>query len=109
MKTLLIAVAVLVLMIGAQSAYAETAYQSGFKHGVADAKIDTTNSSIPLYYIHQPGKGFAFHTTEFVNGYIHGWCLTNHGGGIEANDDPEPTHASFDCDRGLSSAFPQPH
>jgi hypothetical protein len=34
-------------------------------------------------YIHQPGKGFAFHTTEFVNGYLHGFCLANHGGGIE--------------------------
>ena len=38
MKILLIVVAVLVLMIGAQSAFAETAYQSGFKHGVIDGK-----------------------------------------------------------------------
>jgi hypothetical protein len=96
-------------MIGAQSAYAETAYQSGFKHGVADGKIDLTVDRSDRTYIHQPGKGFAFHTTEFVNGYLHGFCLANHGGGIEANDDPEPTLASFDCDEGLSSAFPHPN
>ena len=45
MKTLLIAVAVIVLMIGAQSAFALTAFESGFKHGVADAKLDNTNTS----------------------------------------------------------------
>ena len=37
MKVLVSAVVVLVLMIGAPAVYAETAYQSGFKHGVADA------------------------------------------------------------------------
>ena len=41
-------------------------YESGFKHGVVDGKINTIiPSSIDRYYIHQPGKGFAFHTTEF--------------------------------------------
>ena len=76
------------------------AYQSGFKHGVVDGKpvytqcIPETFPCPPdTLYIHQPGKGFAFHTTAFVNGYIKGWCLAHHGGGIEANDDPEPTLA----------------
>lgn len=36
--------------------YAETAFQSGFKHGVADADINSTGSNVDLYYIHQPGK-----------------------------------------------------
>ena len=40
MKTIVITtVAVLVLMIGAPLLYAETDYQSGFKHGMADANL----------------------------------------------------------------------
>lgn len=37
-----------------------------------------------------------------------GFCLTNHGGGIDVNDAPEPTLASFDCDEGLGSVYPRP-
>ncbi|HEY7079698.1 MAG TPA: hypothetical protein VH500_08355 [Nitrososphaeraceae archaeon] len=83
-------------------------YQSGFKHGVADANINTTGSNVDLYYIHQPGKGFADHTTAFVDGYIKGWCsITGPGSGIDVNDDENPpTIASFDCDKGLISAYP---
>jgi hypothetical protein len=97
-------------MIGAQSAYAETAFQSGYKHGLADGKLVT--AGIDRDYIHQQGQGFANHTTAFIDGYIKGWCSTadigGHGaGGIEPNDDG-PTVASFDCDRGLKSAFPHP-
>lgn len=109
---------VVCLMIGAQSVYAETAYQSGFKHGLADGKLDSViycanaapGCTYPpdRTYIHQPGNGFDHHTTAFVDGYIKGWCLVHHGGGIESNDDPEPTLASFDCDQGLGSAFPHP-
>ncbi len=111
MKTIIITtIAVIILMIGAQSAYALSEFQSGYRHGVADGKrdyvffnCDTGKVRIspclePTTYIHEPGKGFAFHTTEFVDGYIHGWCLAHNGGGIEANDDPEPTLVSFDCD-----------
>ena len=85
-------------MIGAQSAFALTPFESGYRHGISDAKIDTTNSSIPLYYIHQPGQGFANHTTAFVDGYIKGWCShigPRGGGGIDVNDAPEPTIGSF--------------
>ena len=47
-------------MIGAQSAYAETAYQSGYRHGVADGKIGsiiycltpTSPCPEPTIYIH---------------------------------------------------------
>jgi hypothetical protein len=109
----LIGLAVMILMIGVPSVYAETAYRSGFKHGVADANIGERTGGNGNDYIHQPGKGFAFHTTAFVDGYIKGWCSTanigGHGaGGIEPNDDPEPTLASFDCEKGLSSAYPHP-
>jgi hypothetical protein len=88
-----------------------------YNHGVADAKLSgiycaahglRCSTDVDKTYIHQPGKGFAFHTTEFVNVYIKGWCLTHHGGGIEGNDDPEPTLAAFDCDQGLSSVYPSP-
>jgi len=86
-------------------------YQSGFNHGVADGNLAT--AGVDADYIHQPGQGFANHSTAFVDGYIKGWCSTanigGHGaGGIEPNDHPEPTRASFDCDRGLSSAYPSP-
>ena len=112
MKALIGAV-IVVLMIGAQSAYAETAYQSGYRHGVNDAVL--TNSNISGQdYILQPGQGFANHSTAFVDGYIKGWCSTanigGHGaGGIEPNDEPGTTNASFDCDRGISSALPRPN
>jgi len=97
-------------MISAPAVYAETAYQSGYKHGVADGKL--TTAGIDTDYIHQPGNGFADHTTAFVDGYIKGWCSTanigGHGaGGIEPNDEG-PTVASFDCDKGLISAYPSP-
>jgi len=53
----------------------------------------------------QAGNGFANQTTQFVNGYIKGWCSSKpNGGRAEPNDDPMPTLASCDCDRGLSSA-----
>ena len=108
MKIVISVIAMVVLMIGAPLVYAETEYQSGFNHGLADAKVMVMTNGNGNDYIHQPGKGFAFHTTEFVNGYIKGWCLTHHGGGIEGNDDPEPTLAAFDCDQGLSSVYPSP-
>jgi hypothetical protein len=108
-QIVLVSIAVLVLVLGAQSAYAETAFQSGFNHGVTDGKCAPGCRN----YITQSSQGFANHTTAFVDGYIKGWCSTanigGHGaGGIEPNDLPEPTFASFDCDRGLSSAYPHP-
>jgi hypothetical protein len=106
-------------MIGVQSTYAFKDFQLGFKHGVADGKLDkivycsTPKSPCPYpdnKYIQQPGKGFDHQTTQFVNGYIKGRCsaIGHGGGGIEANDDPMYTPGSFDCDIGLSSAYPHP-
>ena len=84
-------------------------YQSGYNHGVADGKINTTGDTIDRYYIHQPGQGFADHTTAFVDGYMKGWCSMNPGhSGIDVNDEPEPTIAAFDCDDGLISVVPNP-
>jgi hypothetical protein len=47
---------------------AKSAYQSGYEHGIHDAK----NSG--NWYILQPGKGFEFHSKEFVRGYVTGYC-----------------------------------
>jgi hypothetical protein len=110
MKTITLSVvAIVVLMIGGQSAYAETAYQSGYRHGVIDANHKDPECNCPSTdYIHQPGKGFAFHTTAFVDGYIKGYCsITGSGSGIDVNDNEDPpTVVSFDCDEGLISAYP---
>jgi len=119
-QIVLVSAIIMVLMIGAPSVYAESPYQSGYRHGVADANHKDPECAPHQFpcppstdYIHQPGKGFAFHTTAFVKGYINGWCSTanigGHGaGGIEPNDEPGTTNASFDCDRGISSAVPRP-
>ncbi len=115
MKKVISLMVIVVLMIGAPLAYAETAYQSGFKHGVADANHKAPECaphkfpcSRPTDYIHQPGNGFDHHTTAFVNGYIKGWCLAHHGGGIDGNDDNTYFPVSFDCDDGPISAYPLP-
>ena len=60
MKIVISAIAIVILMIGAQSAYAETAYQSGYRHGVADGKFGsiiycltpTSPCPEPTIYIH---------------------------------------------------------
>ena len=82
-------------MIGAPLAYGETAYQSGFKHGVNDARMTDTAQQ----YILQPGKGFQFHTWEFVKGYVNGFCSI--AGPHSASDGDT---AFFDCRYGPASA-----
>jgi hypothetical protein len=117
-KTIVLSLIVSVLAVSVPAAYAETAYQSGFRHGVDDVKksdayIDCihTQSSCheATFYVPQPGNGFDHHTTAFVMGYMKGFCLANGGGGIDVNDDENPpTLASFDCDKGLISVYPYP-
>ena len=95
------ALAVLVLMMGcftsgktsAQSVYAETAYQSGYKHGVADANLDNANMS-KLDYVSQPGNGLDNHTPEFADGYVKGWCSI-----MGPNTGKEIDDTVFDCER----------
>jgi hypothetical protein len=88
-------------MIGAQSALAQlgalhskhpqAAYQSGFKHGMIDAKNNGCGNCTT--YIFEPGNTFYFHTKEFIRGYMQGWCTAagTHAGGMDENE------ASFDC------------
>jgi hypothetical protein len=53
------------------SAFAISVYQSGFNHGVSDAKCASVGCR---EYIIQPGKGFGFHIRDFINGYVNGYC-----------------------------------
>ena len=80
-------------MIGAPLVYAETPYQSGFKHGVADAKLDNANMS-KLDYVHQPGKALDNHTPQFADGYVKGWCSV-----MGPNTGKETDGTVFDCER----------
>jgi hypothetical protein len=80
------------LFTTATLALAASPYQSGFKHGVSDGKIANQGSSD--WYILQPGKSFAFHTQEFNNGYIAGFCsVVPPGTGSDADQ------ADFECPR----------
>jgi hypothetical protein len=112
---------VIVLMIGAPVAYAQVgstssmtstdpgqlselphsdhpqaAYQSGFQHGI----IDGNTSSNATSYIDQPKHGFAWHSAEFVKGYINGFCSIPANKNVGTDDD----RAAFYCPDGPSSA-----
>ena len=99
------------LMIDAQSAFAQTvlstvstepgqfselphsdhpqaAFLSGFQHGVTDGNTSSNATS----YIDQPKHGFAWHTSEFVKGYVNK--------DVGTDDD----RAAFYCPDGPSSA-----
>jgi hypothetical protein len=79
-----------ILVLIAPVAYALTPYQSGFKHGVSDAKIANQGGS--NWYILQPGKSSAFHTQAFNKGYVDGFCsIAGSGAGSDANQ------ATFTC------------
>jgi len=61
------------MVIGAQQAHATnegSAYSAGYAHGVSDAKASMNDT----LYITQPGKDFGFHTKQFNQGYIDGYC-----------------------------------
>ena len=79
MKTIITAtIAIVVLMIGAQSAFALTQFQSGYKHGCNDVdKLPDTR------YINSIGHEASHHTTEFMNGYHQGFKAC---GGSKAED-----------------------
>jgi hypothetical protein len=66
-----------------------SAYASGFSHGLSDGKLPSHGSV--NWYILQPGKGFAFHTQDFKNGYVAGFCKANPSGGSDADQ------ATFSC------------
>jgi hypothetical protein len=81
-------------MIGAPlKAFAISDYESGFKHGVVDARLDSSNQSAHDY-VHQPGNGLDNHTPQFANGYVKGWCSI-----MGPNTGKEITDTVFDCER----------
>lgn len=69
----------------------ESAYQSGYDHGVSDAgQVNGT------YYMQQTG-GFNGHSEKFNDGYIAGWCSVQ---GKDSNDDDAYT---FHCDTDVKN------
>jgi hypothetical protein len=69
----IVLVLALVLM-ATPAAYALSPHDSGYKHGISDAKkaIEGRND----WYILQPGKGWTDHTGEFIQGYVEGFNST---------------------------------
>ena len=49
-------------------------YDSGYKHGVSDAKMERMNPTSYSLYIGQPGNNLPNHTQNFTWGYITGYC-----------------------------------
>ena len=75
-----------------QTVFAISAYDSGYKHGTSDAKLANRGLGGSDWYITQPGKGFAFHTKAFNQGYVDGFCTHSPPGvGSDANE------ATFEC------------
>jgi hypothetical protein len=108
MKIVIGALAIVVLMTIAQSTFAQAPlskhpqadYQSGFEHGVSDGKDSCLHPDGCHWYILGKDKGFAFHTKEFIRGYITGWCTSSPpGGGSDADQ------ARFEC--GKPGYFPE--
>ncbi len=90
MKLIYLGALIPILFLIGPVAYALSPYQSGFKHGVSDAKIANQGSS--NWYILQPGKSSAFHTQAFNKGYVDGFCsIAGSGAGSDANQ------ATFTC------------
>jgi hypothetical protein len=101
LKALIGALIVVILMIGAPSVFAlsrhqQAAYRSGFAHGV----VDGASTDDDPWYISQWGNGFAFHSREFINGYINGFCSIPANKNVGSDDDT----AEWDCENGPSSA-----
>jgi hypothetical protein len=93
MKTIISVIGIVVLLSVAQSVFAISEFESGFRHGTSDGKLDEANSN-KQDYIEQPGNGMDHHTQQFNHGYVEGWCSItgpNHGKETDA--------AVFDCER----------
>jgi hypothetical protein len=85
---------------GVSSVLSKSDYQSGFNHGISDVKDSCTHTDGCHWYVLGKGKGFAFHSKEFIRGYIAGWCLhVPVGGGSDADQ------ARFEC--GKPGHFPE--
>ena len=106
MKTIIATAISLVPLLVALSAFpysssdvfAISAYESGFNQGVTDGKDSCLHPSGCHWYVLEPGKGFAFHSWDFVRGYVTGFCTASPGTSSDADQ------ASWDCDKGPDSA-----
>ena len=88
--TLVITVGILTVLmfpLQGQTLYAISSYDSGYKHGTSDAELTNQGLVGIDWYITQPGKGFAFHTKAFSQGYVDGFCAHSPPGvGGDANE-----------------------
>jgi hypothetical protein len=69
----------------------KTPYRSGYDHGASDAREDCSDDGCDRYIL-EPGKGFEFHTDEFIAGYIDGFCDNSTPGSWSGADE-----ATFNC------------
>ena len=93
-------------LIGAPAVYASTdlphakdpqaAYKAGYSHGIADGKDGCRHKDGCHWYILEPGKGFGFHTKEFNQGYIDGFCHVSPNSGSDADE------ATWSCSNDAS-------
>jgi hypothetical protein len=101
MKIVISVIGIIVLLIGAPSAFAQSVlskhpqadYQSGLKWGIHDAR-DKHNT-----YLFRPGNGFINQTDSFIDGYVIGFCSI--AGPNASVDEPE---GDFFCSDGPKSA-----
>jgi hypothetical protein len=113
MKVIIGAVVMVVLMIGAQSAFAAQLGDAPFsKHpmadvlsglaiGAQDAKDSCDHPDGCHMWILMRGHGFINQTQEFIRGYVHGFCSKPEfalGGGSDAEQ------ADIRCDKGPEAA-----
>ena len=89
MKGIILSAAVIALLIGAQSVYADTEYQLGFKRGVSDARIPTVGMTPIL-------KAAADEIDKHPHAYFQGWM-----DGFCSIDDisSDADEFTFDCSR----------
>ena len=109
MKVVIGTLAIIVLLVGAQSAFAlqlndapPSKHQmadiiSGLAHGIQDAKDNCVHPDGCHWWILMRGNGFINQTQEFIRGYVHGFCsdpIFAGGGGSDAEQ------ADIRCDKG---------
>jgi hypothetical protein len=88
----LVSIAVLVLMIGAPSVYAETEYQLGFKRGVSDARIPTVGMT-PI--LKAAADEIDKHPHAYFQGWMDGFCSID-------DNSSDADEFTFDCSRESS-------
>jgi hypothetical protein len=92
--TVIVALALIIgyntIIVSNDAVASKSPYRSGYDHGASDARDDCSDGCD--WYILEPGKGFEFHTQEFIDGYIDGFCDDSPPGrGSDADE------ATFNC------------